>query len=680
MVNLLSSSSAFFAALISLFIGALGSLVFRRHDKLANNWGHSFSALGSLFGLMSSLSVIILADKVSYKFASSLSFLAFSINIDKLSAFFVFTISLISLFSSIYGFGYGRHFFGKYNLGALGFFYNLFIAGMLLVVAASDAVFFLIVWEIMSLASFFLVIYEHREQENIQAGFLYFVMTHVGTAFIALVFLLLYGVTGSFDFVDISGSAALSPVMKNLIFILALLGFGTKAGIIPLHIWLPGAHPAAPSHVSALMSGVMIKTGIYMFIRLFLDLLPAAPVWWGATILILGAVSALLGVLYALTEHDLKRLLAYHSIENIGIILLGLGGAMIFYSYGLVSLALLGLVAALFHVLNHAVFKALLFMGAGGVITATHTRNMEEYGGLVKRLPWTALFFLFGAMAISALPPLNGFWSEWLTFQSLFSGIISFAASIRWVFILAAGSLAFVGGLAAMCFVKAFASTFLGRPRSEEARYASEPVLTMRLGMASLAASTVLLGLFSGSIVNIISLVVVDIRTFSLATQPFLAGGSWVAIGRQFSGASAAIIFLVLVLGLLAAWVLVRFMGRIQPVKIGRTWDCGEDLTPRMEITATGFSRSIITIFKGILRPSQQAEVEYKDADMRYFPKSQSIEFQTKDIYRAFLYEPVGKLITLLSELVKRFQSGNLNVYILYIFIALAALLLLATA
>ena len=287
--------------------------------------------------------------------------------------------------ASVYALGYVRHYYQKYNLGALGFFYNIFLAGMVMVVSAHNALFFLVVWEIMSLASYFLVILENREKENVEAGSLYFIMTHLGTAFIMLAFLLLYRATGSLDFGLIKENmGAVSPLVKNSVFILALIGFGTKAGIIPFHIWLPSAHPAAPSHVSALMSGVMIKTGIYMFIRVFMDLMPNAPLWWGTVILLAGALSSLLGVLYALTEHDIKRLLAYHSIENIGIILLGLGSSLVFWSLDMKPFAILGLTAALFHTLNHAIFKSLLFMGAGSVISATHTRNMEEYGGLIK--------------------------------------------------------------------------------------------------------------------------------------------------------------------------------------------------------------------------------------------------------------------------------------------------------
>ena len=319
-----------------------------------------------------------------------------------LSAFLIFVISLITLFCSIYGTGYVKHYFKKYDIGTLGFFYNTFILGMLVVVSAENGLFFLVAWEVMSVASYFLVIYEHKNPDNIKAGFLYLVMTHIATAFIIIAFLLFYKYTGTYDFKLIKAGAALIPLsIKNIIFVLALIGFGTKAGIIPFHIWLPSAHPAAPSHVSALMSGVMIKTGIYMMIRIFIDILQPIPVWWGLTLLVLGSVSSLLGVLYALTEHDLKkaagmpqyRKYRHHPSRS------RQRSCFSVSWHDIIGHA--WTCAALFHTLNHATFKSLLFLSAGSVINETHTRDMEKFGGLIKLMPQTAFFFLIGSMAIS---------------------------------------------------------------------------------------------------------------------------------------------------------------------------------------------------------------------------------------------------------------------------------------
>ncbi|MEK7529918.1 MAG: proton-conducting transporter membrane subunit, partial [Patescibacteria group bacterium] len=497
MLSIIASPIGFATVILLFGIGALGSLFAGKRDKMANGWNGLFAILGSLGGILFSGSLLLSGQVVVFGAAwSSFPLISLAFNIDQLAAFFLFTISLISLFCSIYGVGYLKHFYGKYSIGAFGFFYQIFILGMLLVVTASNALFFLFVWEIMSIASYLLVVYDRRDANNIRAGFLYLVMTHFGTAFIVAAFLLLYRFTGSFDFAAIQSAAGAIPLsVKNAVFVLSMIGFGTKAGIIPFHIWLPSAHPAAPSHVSGLMSGVMIKTGIFMMIRLFLDLLQPVPEWWGLVVIVIGSVSALLGVLYALTEHDLKRLLAYHSIENIGIILLGVGSALTFSSLGMMSLAILGLVGALFHTLNHATFKSLLFLSAGSVIAETHTRNMEEYGGLAKRMPQTAGFFLIGSMAIVALPPFNGFMSEWVTLQSLFQGMIHLSATGRSIFIVAAGALALTGGLALACFVKAFASTFLARPRSDEASHAKESASSLRIGMGGLGALCLLFGL-----------------------------------------------------------------------------------------------------------------------------------------------------------------------------------------
>ena len=597
---------------------------------------------------------------------------------DYLSAFFVLIISIIALLASIYGFGYVKQYFGKYNVGSLGFFYNLFIAGMLMVVTANNALFFLIVWEIMSLASFFLVIFEKDEKKNIKAGALYFYMTHAGTAFIILAFLLLYRSTGSFDFEIIRNNITLvPPLTQSLIFVFALIGFGTKAGIIPFHIWLPSAHPAAPSHVSALMSGVMIKTGIFMLIRISLDLFAGGPLWWGITILAIGSISSVLGVLYALAEHDIKKLLAYHSIENIGIILLGLGSALIFNSLGFHSFAVISLVAALFHTLNHAVFKALLFMGAGSVISKTHTKNIEEYGGIIKYMPYTALFFLIGSLAISALPPFNGFASEWITFQALFAGIRSISNAATWAFILAAGALALTGGLAAACFVKVFGITFLARPRSEKIRQINESSISLTFSMAVLAALTLVLGLFSGSVTSILSKVASNVSALknheiiSNATHPAIVSGD------GFASVSLPYIFLILGLVLLAVFIWIRIISRKQTQKKAITWDCGTAMTPGMEITATGFSRSIITIFANILKPSKEVETVYHEENPKYFPKTNVVNLGRKEVYQVYLYDPIQKMVTKASEITKILQNGNVNAYILYIF---AVLLILLTA
>lgn len=680
MFNIFTSSNFFLAALILWMIGAAGSLALMKNNQWANWWGNFFAIFGAGAGLISSFLVLIFGALFSFNVPSSLPFLSFSFNVDKLSGFFIFIISLVSLFTSIYALGYVKHYYNKYNIGTLGFFYNIFLAGMVVVVSANNVLFFLIVWEIMSLASYFLVIFENKEKNNITAGSLYFIMTHIGTAFITLAFLLLYHATGSLDFGIIkSNIGTVEPFIQNIVFILALIGFGTKAGIIPFHIWLPSAHPAAPSHVSALMSGVMIKTGIYMLIRIFVDLMSDTPLWWGATILLLGTTSSLLGVLYAITEHDIKKLLAYSSIENIGIILLGLGSSLTFWSLNMKPFAILGLTAALFHTLNHAVFKSLLFMGAGAVISEMHTRNMEEYGGLIKHMPQTAFFFLIGSMSISALPPFNGFFSEWLTFQSLFKGIIGSDISVCWIFILAAGALAFTGGLAAMCFVNVFGATFLARPRGTKGYHVKESSTTLRIGMIGFATLTLVIGITAGTVTNILSSVVNDLTVFHSSQPAYYATPFTVGLQNNFASISMPFVFISLVLVSALIFFIVFLVARKRKIKYGSTWDCGTPLSPRMEITATGFANSIISIFRGVLKPTKQVSIKYRDESMRYFPKTEIVRMGTKDIYRGYFYQPLHIFTIKVSEYVKRIQSGNINMYILYILLTLIAILLVVT-
>lgn len=655
--------------------GALGSLLLGRNDRAANIWGNCLAIAGSVTGLIFSGAALIQGTIPSFNVNSSFPLLSLSLRFDQLSAFFMLIVSLVALLCSIYALGYVRHYYGKYSIGVLGFFYNVFIVSMMLVVTAHNALFFLIVWEVMSLASYFLVIYEWREEASIKAGSLYFIMTHAGTAFIIFAFLLMYRLTGSVDFETIKeGIGAASPLMKNAIFISALIGFGVKAGIIPLHVWLPGAHPAAPTHISALMSGVMIKTGIYMMIRIYLDILPGPYLWWGLALLVIGAISSLLGVLYALSEQDLKRLLAYSSIENIGIILLGLGSALVFSALGRDTLAALGLAAALFHIMNHAIFKALLFLGAGSVIAATHTRNIEKYGGLIKVMPQTALFFLVGSMAISALPPLNGFFGEWLTFQALFQGVLEMEVITKIIFILSIGSLAFTGGLAAACFVKAFGMTFLARPRSEQAAEARETARLPRLAMAGLALLIVGIGLFSGLVLRTLATVAGSMADLRGAEIDDLARFKSVSIQSGFAVISMPAIFIGVFAAVAGITVAVSLFTRKRKTVTGPTWDCGSDLTPRMEITGTGFSRSLITIARGVLRPSSETEIEYHDASS-YFPRAGTVTMGLHDIYQTYIYKPLRDLTTIVAGQVTKVQSGNINAYLLYIFLTLIALL-----
>lgn len=679
---LLSPLSILFLIAV-LFSGAVGSLFVARFfndgGKSAGYFAHGMALIGSLLALTIAGSALFAGQGIVFSLPGVLpGVFDFHFRLDGLAAFFLGIIALVATTSSLYGFSYQKHFYGKYNLGTFGFFYNIFVLSLMLVTMADQALFFLLVWECMSLASYFLVIFERDKGANIKAGFLYLLMTHVGTLFITLSFFLAHKATGSFDFATWRAAAGtIVPTLQFLIFLCALVGFGIKAGIIPVHIWLPGAHSAAPTHVSALLSGVMLKTAIFMFVRFFFDFFPGAPMEWGLAFIVLGGISSLLGVLYALSEHDIKRLLAYHSIENIGIILLGLGSGIVFFALGLETFALFALAAALYHTMNHAIFKALLFLGAGSVAAATGTRHMEHYGGLIRVMPYTAFFFLIGSLAISAFPPFNGFASEWLTFQAMFVGIGGTGVLVKSVFIFGIASLAFTGGLAAACFVKAFGTTFLARARHAFPAV-HESGLSMLIAMGILALLTLVLGVFSALVIAGLIGIIASIGLTDPVTLQF-PFTQFIDARLEFADIlplDQVAIVLTIVLAFVAG--IVTWFTRDRQVVISRTWDCGTSLTPRTEITATSFSRSIVTIFRGILRPTKQTAIEYHDENMRYFIKSQEVTTAIEDPYRKYIYQPINRVLHRVALFMRRIHGGNINVYVLYVFVTLLVLFFVA--
>ncbi len=447
--------------------------------------------------------------------------------------------------------------------------------------------------------------------------------------------------------------------------------------MIPLHVWLPRAHPAAPSHVSALMSGVMLKLGIYGLLRVGLDLLGGGPAWWGGVVLAAGALSAILGVLYALMEQDLKRLLAYSSVENIGIILMGVGAGFVFHSYGLMELATLGFVGGLYHTINHAAFKGLLFLGAGSVLHAIHTRNMEEMGGLIKRMPWTALFFLIGAVAISALPPLNGFVSEWLIFQALLGGAKLPTPEVAVLMPVAVGMLALTSGLAAACFVKAFGISFLAIPRSHEAEHAHESPRSMLTGMALLALACIALGLGATVVVPALGGALAGLGGLPKTDMTFTMGLSLQTPG-DFGQVSPLGIALALVTMVGLAWLVLRLARINHSLRVGETWGCGRiGQTPRMEYTATAFAEPLRRVFAELYRPTKELTIDFH-SESKYFV--QSIEYRSgiTPWFEKALYTPFLRLVERSARQVRRLQSGSLHLYLLYMALALLGLLIVA--
>ncbi len=649
-----------------------------RRQRLIKNLGYAAALGASLAGCALSALLLISGNTLHVELQQTLPFGPMALHADRLSAFFLGVVSVLGAAVSVYSLGYTSDLLGKSSVSLLVSLYNGFLLSMVIVVLAGHAVLFLFAWEAMSLTTFFLINHEHRDPSTRRAAFLYVVMTHAGTALLAIMFLLLYQATGSFSFDAFHAAGAKLPsTAAALLFLLALGGFGTKAGIIPLHIWLPEAHPAAPTNVSALMSGVMIKTGVYGLVRVLFDFLGSPlPAWYGLLLLGLAVVSSVLGVLYALMEHDLKRLLAYHSIENIGIILIGVGAALLFSSCGYPALATIALVAGLFHVFNHALFKGLLFLGAGSLVHATHTRNIEEMGGLARRLPWTSAFFLTGAVAISALPPLNGFVSEWLTYQALLAGFAIPELVVKIAVPLTVALLALTGALAAACFVKAYGIAFLGAPRSGHAQTAKEAPATMLVGMGLLAVLCVAFGVAPGFMLALLNPLVSSILPVSGGDLIALQGTTVSLPGSGGAGIAPALLALLLMAGLLVPLGAGLMAGK-RRVRRAMTWACGlEKLDPRMQYTATGFSKPIRMIFSNVFHARHEIEVS-EDASPYFHPRIR-FELRTESLFLKHLYEPVYALVIRSARRLRRIQTGRIQSYLAYIFVVLVLLLLFA--
>jgi formate hydrogenlyase subunit 3/multisubunit Na+/H+ antiporter MnhD subunit len=525
----------------------------------------------------------------------------------------------------------------------------------------------MVAWETMALSSYFLVTAEHHSDANRRAGFIYLLIAHLGAISILLSFGVLHGGLGDYTF-DALRRAELTPFWASAAFALAFFGFGAKAGMLPLHAWLPEAHPAAPSPVSALMSGVMLKTAIYGMVRVIYDLIGAIRWEWGLTVLIFGAATSLFGVLFALMQHDLKRLLAYHSVENIGIILIGIGLSMVFIGSGHPAAGVLGLIAGLYHTLNHAVFKGLLFLGAGSILHSTGLRNLNEMGGLIRYMPHTAVYFLIGALAISALPPLNGFVSEWLTFQASLQAPILESSVVRSLVPIVAAVLALSGALTGMCFVKVYGVAFLGQHRHVMVDKPRDASLPERVGMAWLALGCIALGLLPVYMVGQLDRVSRALIDAGLPGEALASGWLWLVPTSGEQASYSPVVFLLViaaVFGLTFFVVRQVYHGRLRRAD---PWDCGyPEQTARMEDTADGFGQPIRHIFAPIYRIERDIPR----------PDDPRPEFRQKveDRHWHALYLPVARFTEFLSSHVGKLQQGRISVYLLYSFLTLIALL-----
>lgn len=668
-------------AVLAYTAGGLLSLLLCRNERAAITINGLLGALGGVLGLCATLPFLLgRAEAINRVFAGPFPFAHLAVRLDMLGAFMTCVISLLAVAASIYSIAYVREYEGKGAAG-MGFFMNIFIASMVALMVMDNAFYFIIFFEVMSLSSYFLVIAD-QEAESVSAGLLYFFIAHAGSVLIMASFFIMYCHTPnlSLDFAAFR-SASMSPATASVAFMLAFFGFGAKAGMLPLHGWLPRAHPAAPSHASAMMSGVMVKIGVFGIIKVGADLLGGMdmPLWWGIVVLAFGAASSVLGVMYALAEHDIKRLLAYHTVENVGIILMGVGVGLMGLALRNPLLAALGFLGALYHLLNHAVFKGLLFLGAGAIIHRVHTKDMEKMGGLAKRMPRTALAFLVGCMAISALPPLNGFVSEWYTYQGLVSLSQESSVLARLSGPIAIVMLAITGALAAMCFVKVYGISFCGQARDEKAAKATEVPVAMTSAMLCLAALCVALGVGAACVVPVISAVADSLSAGQQGLEA-VRQGVLVPGAEAATGLSPALVLLLLMGGVVLPMLLfmVGRADRLSPRSKNDPWACGYGYEPRMALSAGSFTQGLRHVFAGLYRLRQILD-----------PAPALSAMLEATIRMARRVEPVwdegilARIVNATRQIglnVQRLQQGDFRIYCLYIIMALIALLLIKAA
>ncbi len=645
------------AAAVALALASSAvSLATPRMPRLLRRVAMPLLGLAGLAATAAGLMALTRGGVIVAELPMGLPWLPWQVRLDALSGFFLVVIGIVTLAVGIYGPAYVRGFeHGRDSLAALGGFAGAFLTGMLLVVLADDAFLFMVAWEVMSLGSYFLVAFHHESAANRRAAFLYLLMAHIGGLAILLGYGVLASFGGGFDF-DAMRAAELSGGWASVAFVLAFLGFGMKAGLVPVHAWLPEAHPVAPSHISALMSGVMLKVAVYGFIRFVFDLVGQFHWQWGVAVLAVGSVSALMGVLYALMQNDLKRLLAYSSVENIGIVFIALGLSLLYLGSGSPVLGAVALVAGLYHAINHALFKGLLFLGAGAVLQSTHEHDLEQMGGLLRRMPWTGTFFLVGCISISALPPFNGFVSEWLTFQSALQAWHLESGVLRSLVPVAAAVLALTGALAAACFVKVYGVAFLGRARSRHVRRARPVPLGMRAGQGLLAALCLALGVWPTGVVALLGVVPEHVLGVGLP-QATARGWLWLTPVAAETASYSAPLVVALLAALAAFSVLVWRRKAVRRARRSDPWDCGfAPPDPRMQYTSTAFAQPIRRVFALVFQIDEGVEPG-AGSTARYRLRVQDRAWET-------LYLPAARVVEASARRVARLQSGNLRRYL----------------
>jgi len=655
----------FVAALLALAPAALAIL----RTPNANGLIYGASGVLSLALLVLSLFALLAGTSAddAVTLPLGLPWIGSHFRIDPLAAAFLVILNLGGATASLYAVGHGRH---EHDRGRVLPFFPAFLAAMNLVVLAGDAFTFLLSWESMSLASWALVMAHHRDPENRRAGLVYLVMASFGTLALVLAFGLLGGADGHYAFAAMR-AAPLTPLFAALVVVLAILGAGSKAGLVPLHVWLPLAHPAAPSHVSALMSGVMTKVAIYAFVRIVFDLVPAPPGWASAVVVTLGGITAVVGILYAILATDTKKMLAYSTVENVGVIFVGLGLALAFRANAMPSAAALAMTAALLHAFNHSLFKSALFYAAGAVLSATGLRDMEKLGGLIHRMPQTAFVFLVAAAAISALPPLNGFASEWLAFQAILLSPALPEWSLKLLVPAAGGLLALAAALAAAVFVRAFGVAFLGRARSPAAAAATETDRWSLAAMFVAVALCVVVGLFPGFAVDALAPAVGTVIGAHVPAQSSTPWLSLVPVAEGHSSYNGFLVFLFVALsGSLSAFGIHRLASR--GARRAPAWDGGfPDLSPLTQYSAGSFAEPIRRVFAPLSGAVESVEMPPpgSTAPARF-------RLTLNDPAWDWIYTPIVTAVGAIADWLNPFQFLTIRRYLSLVFAALVLLLL----
>ena len=650
----------FVSSILVLSISAI-MLLLTAKSKIINACIFLFSLIfGCILFTIPSLDSLIHLTTMKWRMHSNMPIGEIFIGIDPLSSIFLLSSAVLFSLAGIYGYGYLKG--SPCSKTAFHYaFYQLLLVALLLVVTAKNAILFLVAWELMTLCAYFLIIYYDEKTAVRNAGYLYLIAAHAGTFFLWAMFLIMYQYTGSFNF-DQMANVSLPLAISGLIFAFGLIGFGVKAGFIPLHIWLPHAHPVAPSHISAILSGILIKSGIYGILRI-IAIIKIFPEWCAIALLVIGMISGIGGVLYALGQHEIKKLLAYHSIENIGIIAFGMGMGLWGQIHHLQFVSIIGYAGALLHVFNHSIFKGLLFLSAGSVIHSTHTGEIDRLGGLLKLMPWTGHLFLIGSLSICGFPFFNGFISEWLVYRSLFEGALNSNLGVLVIISTGIVSLALIGGLAAACFSKAFGVIFLGTNRSKGHDNVKEQSWLLLVPMFVLGAICVWIGMFPSTMVS-----------FSLNAAASVYGKPLSSLERStVIGPFVTVITLLLILFCITVilFLLKKRATRMLPARRAKTWGCGyHEPTSRMQYTASSFAQPLLSVFRNVLG------YKTKGTGLQgYFPEEKEASSHIVESSETFLFRPLFSFIEFLATKLKNIQYGHTQLYLLYFLIFLLTLL-----